>query len=203
MQQRGSGRARGQRSAGSDANTYENESGNESESESENVGRHSGQGAQGRGVRRRGGEGVDLEEDEEDGTRVSRRLSQRRQQGRRRRGVEYELDEDEDEDGYENDNELPPRRSLETTARSRDHAEELLFQRRQSAHSQLPQRHQPVPSRFTPEYDLEIRGQERRARRSARDGGLRRRQSGSGDAPPRYEDHVFDRVADDDDDDDA
>ena len=163
---------------------YTHESGNQNESES--VGRHSGQGAQGRGVRRQGGEGVDLEEGNEEDDILPQR--------RRRQGVEYELDEYLHEDGdgvaYESEN---------RAAHSRNHAEELLFQRRQSAHSELPRRHQTLPSRFAPEYDHEIRGHERGARRGARDGGVRRGHGGSEDAPPRYEDHVFDRVVDDDD----
>ena len=139
----------------------------------------------------------DEDRDEEDTAHISRNPPQRP----RHRAVENELHEyshEEDDDdnrdgnGHESEN-----------YSSRDHAEELLFQRRQSAHSQLPRRQRPVASRFAPEYDAEIRGGQGRVRGGARDGGVRRRQGGSGDAPPRYEDHVFDRVVDDEDDDGA
>lgn len=172
----------------------------------QNVGEYGGQEAQGGGQGlEREGEGMELAEDEEDRyePRDSEAVSHRHR--RRRRGVEYERDEDEEENGYEYEDDFsyqPPQRSrpppsTSQTEHSRNRAEETIFQRCQSSHSQLPRRLETLPSQYAHEYDPEILRHERRARRSARDGVWRARQNRSDDAPPRYEDHVFDRVVDD------
>ena len=167
--------------------------------------------SQGRGRRGEGGERAGLEEYgdsdgdeyEEDGIHTPRTLSHRRRSQRDGHELDEVDDEDEDEDGDGYGHNHTSRHRLETTLRSRNHAEELLFQRRQSAHSQLPRRLQPVPSQYENDYDPDVIRQERSTRRGAREGGMRRRQNGSEDAPPRYEDHVFDRVVGGGDDDDA
>lgn len=171
------------------------------------------QGSRGRVRRGYRGEGMGVGEDDDgqghgdDGPHTPNDPSHRRR-GQGDEHERHELDELEDEDensegenGYEHDHHSQHRRA--TAADTRNHTEERLFQRRQSAHSQLPRRLQPVPSYYAHDNDSDVLRQNRSARRGARDGGVRRRQNGGEDAPPRYEDHVFDRVVGRDDEDEA